>query len=200
MAHLAAVGSHTINGVSALHSELLKKDVLRDFHLISPEKIINITNGVTPRRWIQLYNPELSALITEYIGEKWKTHLETELVKLIPYADDETFRKKWRESGTIIKAKLAEHVLSHTGTIIHPDTLFDIQVKRIHEYKRQHLNLLHIITLYNRIRKNPSLDIVPRTFIFGGKAAPGYFLAKEIIRLINAVAGIINNDIMLQEG
>lgn len=195
MAHLAAVGSHTVNGVSALHSELLKKDVLRDFHFISPEKIINITNGVTPRRWIQLYNPELSALITEYIGDKWETHLETELSKLIPYADDKTFREKWREVRHNNKKKLAEHVFSQTGTIIHPDTLFDIQVKRIHEYKRQHLNLLHIITLYNRIRKNPTINIVPRTFIFGGKAAPGYFLAKEIIRLINAAAEIINNDI-----
>ena len=126
MAHLAAVGSHTINRVSALHSELLKKDVLRDFHLISPEKIINITNGVTPRRWIQLYNPELSALITEYIGEKWETHLETELAKLIPYADDETFRKKWRAVRHKIKVNSLNMFYRTQVPIIHPDTLFDI--------------------------------------------------------------------------
>jgi starch phosphorylase len=195
MAHLASVGSHTINGVSVLHTELLKKDVLRDFHLIAPHKIINITNGVTQRRWMQLYNTELTELITSVIGDKWKTFPETELIKLRQHADDKSFQKKWQAVKHNNKRKLADHVFSHTGTIIHPDTLFDIQVKRIHEYKRQHLNLLHIITLYNRIRKNPSLDIVPRTFIFGGKAAPGYFLAKEIIRLINAVAGVVNNSI-----
>lgn len=195
MAHLAAAGSHTINGVSALHSELLKKDVLRDFNQISPEKIINITNGVTPRRWLQLYNPELSALITEYIGDKWTTHLETELQKLIPLAEDATFRKKWREVKQLNKSKLADKVVFHAGIVINPESLFDVQVKRIHEYKRQHLNLLHIIALYNRIKENPAINIVSRTFIFGGKAAPGYFLAKEIIRLINAVGQVVNNDL-----
>lgn len=195
MAHLAAAGSHTINGVSSLHTELLKKDVLRDFNHISPEKIINITNGVTPRRWLQLYNPELSALITEYIGDKWTTHLETELQKLIPLAEDATFRKKWREVKQLNKSKLADKVVFHAGIVINPESLFDVQVKRIHEYKRQHLNLLHIIALYNRIKKNPAINIVSRTFIFGGKAAPGYFLAKEIIRLINAVGQVVNNDL-----
>ncbi len=195
MAHLAAAGSHTINGVSALHTELLKKDVLRDFHKISPQKIINITNGVTPRRWLQLYNPELSALITEYIGDKWTTHLETELQKLVPLADDATFRKKWREVKQQNKGRLADKVVFHAGIVINPESLFDVQVKRIHEYKRQHLNMLHIIALYNRIKKNPSINMVSRTCIFGGKAAPGYFLAKEIIRLINAVGQVVNSDL-----
>jgi starch phosphorylase len=172
----------------------LKKDVLRDFHALWPDKIINVTNGVTPRRWIELYNPDLSDLISEYIGNRWTTHLESELKKLIPLAEDGSFREKWREIRHRNKHKLAEHIRAHTGTAVDPDTLFDIQVKRIHEYKRQHLNLLHIITLYNRIKKNPALEIVPRTFIFGGKAAPGYYLAKMIIRLINAVADVVNRD------
>jgi starch phosphorylase len=194
MANLAAAGSHCINGVSALHTDLLRRDLLHDFNLLSPGKIINVTNGVTPRRWLYLYNPQLSALITEAIGSRWVTHLETELQKLKPLADDVLFREKWLEIKHRNKHRLVKHIARHTGIQTNPDTLYDVQVKRIHEYKRQHLNLLHIITLYNRLRKNPALDIFPRTFIFGGKAAPGYRMAKDIIRLIHAVGGKINGD------
>ncbi len=194
MANLAAVGSHSINGVSALHTQLLKSDVMKDFHFIAPRKFINITNGVTPRRWMQLYNPEMSALITEAIGEKWITHTDTELIKLETFADDSSFREKWYNIKKKNKQKLTDQIIVTTGILTNPDTLFDIQVKRIHEYKRQHLNLLHIITLYNKIKENPTIDICPRTFIFGGKAAPGYYLAKLIIKLANKLSDIINND------
>lgn len=194
MANLAAVGSHTINGVSALHTELLKADVMKDFHFISPGKIINVTNGVTPRRWMSLYNPAMAELITEAIGNKWVTNLEKELIKLEPFAEDADFRKKWRAIKQHNKQQLSDQLMVCTGALVHPDSLFDIQVKRIHEYKRQHLNILHIISLYNQIKKNPQLEIVPRTFVFGGKAAPGYRLAKLIIRLINGVAEVVNRD------
>ncbi len=194
MAHLAAVGSHCINGVSKLHSELLKQDVLRDFYFISPEKFLNVTNGVTPRRWMKLYNPAMCDLITEKIGESWIAKLEQELIKLETYADDASFREKWRQIKQGNKQSLADNLMMQTGVLVNPDSLYDIQVKRIHEYKRQHLNLLHIITLYNRIKKNPAAEMVPRTFVFGGKAAPGYFMAKLIIRLVNAVAAVVNND------
>jgi glycogen phosphorylase len=194
MANLAAIGSHTINGVSALHTELLKKDVMNDFYFISPEKIINVTNGVTPRRWMELYNPEMSALITEVLGDTWVSHLETDLIKLEKFADDPAFRKQWQDIKNRNKQLLTGQLMATTGILTDPDSLFDIQVKRIHEYKRQHLNLLHIITLYNRIKQNPGTEIVPRTFVFGGKAAPGYYLAKLIIKLVNAVAEVINQD------
>ncbi len=194
MANLAAVGSHAINGVSKLHTELLKKDVLADFYSVAPEKFVNITNGVTPRRWVRLYNPALSELISTRIGEDWITNLETELKKLEAFTNDPLFQKKWREIKINNKKSLADRILKLTGTRANPESLFDVQVKRIHEYKRQHLNLLHIVTLYNRIRKNPQAEIVPRTFIFGGKAAPNYHLAKLIIKLINAVAEVVNND------
>ena len=195
MANLAAAGSHTINGVSALHTELLKQDVLKNFFLVSPKKFVNVTNGVTPRRWMQLYNPEMAALITEAIGESWLTHTDTDLKKLEPFAQDAAFREKWRSIKMRNKQKLSEHLIKTSGILTNHETLFDIQVKRIHEYKRQHLNLLHIISLYNRIKANPSLDICPRTFIFGGKAAPGYYLAKLIIKLVNKVGEVVNNDI-----
>ncbi len=194
MANLAALGSHTINGVSALHTELLKEDVMKDFHYISPGKILNITNGVTPRRWMQLYNPAMAGLITETIGGRWITHLETELVKLEPFAEDAGFRKKWMDIKQQNKQQLCDQLLVCAGALVHPHSLFDIQVKRIHEYKRQHLNILHIISLYNQLKKNPQQEMVPRTFVFGGKAAPGYKLAKLIIRLINGVAEVINRD------
>jgi starch phosphorylase len=194
MANLACVGSRTINGVSALHTELLKRDVLHDFYMLEPEKFINVTNGVTPRRWIKLYNPRLSELITSRIGEDWVTHLETELPKLENYADDEKFQQEWQLIKLKNKTELAGIIYERTGIEVNPDTLFDIQVKRIHEYKRQHLNVLHIIHLYNQIKKNPDSDIVPRTFIFGGKAAPGYVIAKLIIKLINSVAEVVNKD------
>lgn len=194
MANLASVGSHAINGVAALHTELLKRDVLRDFYELYPEKFFNITNGVTPRRWLVLSNPKLAELISSKIGSKWICDMEGQLRQLEPYADDQEFRSAWRQVKYDNKVKLAAMIKQRTGIVVDPSTMFDIQVKRIHEYKRQHLNILHVLTLYNRIKQNPRLDIVPRTIIFGGKAAPGYFVAKLIIKLINSVAALVNND------
>jgi starch phosphorylase len=194
MAHLATVGSHRINGVAALHTELLTKTVLKDLYDVFPERFVNLTNGVTPRRWLALSNPELTALITESISDRWIKHFEDEIRRIEPFADDPAFRDRWRMIKLGNKHRLASIIKERTGVVVDPDTLFDIQVKRIHEYKRQHLNVLHIITLYNRIRKDPGKEIVPRTFIFGGKAAPGYFMAKRIIKLIHAVAEVVNSD------
>lgn len=193
MAHLACVGSHAVNGVAALHTDLLKHTVLKDFYELSPEKFSNKTNGVTPRRWIVLSNPGLTELITRKIGDGWITKLE-ELRKLEPFADDGEFRAEWRQVKLGNKQRLAGLVKERTGIVIDPDTLFDVQVKRLHEYKRQHLNVLNIITRYNRIKRNPNIDVIPRTFIFGGKAAPGYFMAKLIIKLITSVAEVVNSD------
>ena len=194
MAHLACIGSHAINGVSALHSELLKKLVMHDFYELFPQRFLSVTNGVTPRRWIKLYNPNLAQLITDNIHEEWLTHLETELIRLEKFADSQSFRHSWHEIKRENKILLARLIKERTGIQVNSDSLFDIQVKRIHEYKRQHLNVLYIIHLYNSIKKNSSAKIVPRTFIFGGKAAPGYFIAKLIIKLINAVGDVVNND------
>ena len=199
MANLASVGSFAINGVAALHSELLKKTVLRDFYEISPEKFHNVTNGVTPRRWIVLSNPGLSDLITKSIGDTWPSNLETELKKLEPFADDTGFHKKWQKIKRENKSHFASVIKERTGIIVDPDSLFDVQVKRFHEYKRQHLNILHVITLYIRMKNNPKVDMTPRTVIFGGKAAPGYFMAKRIIKLINSVAEVVNNDPEVRE-
>ena len=193
MAHLATVGSYAVNGVANLHTELLKSEVLNDFYDFWPEKFSNKTNGVTPRRWIGLSNPALTDLIARTIGNGWLKNLDR-LRELEPFADDPEFRKKWAAAKRSNKESLAFMFEERYDTIIDPDTLFDIQVKRIHEYKRQHLNVLHIITLYNRIKENPDVDIVPRTFIFGGKAAPGYAMAKLIIQLILAIAEKINDD------
>jgi starch phosphorylase len=193
MANLACVGSHAINGVAALHTELLKHTVLRDFHDMWPEKFVNVTNGVTPRRFLALRNPGLSELITEKIGSGWIKSL-AELRKLKEFADDQEFLKEWLQVKLGNKKRLAAIIEERTGVVVSPETLFDIQVKRIHEYKRQHLNVLHIITLFNRLKHQPELEITPRTFIFGGKAAPGYFMAKLIIKLINSVAEVVNND------
>ena len=194
MAHLACVGSHMVNGVSALHTELLKTDVLRDFYKLNPEKIIGITNGVTPRRWLKLYSPGLSALISEQIGDGWITRMEDELIKLEPLADDPAFQEKWQHIRQGYKNDFAMLISRMSGVQINPASLFDVMVKRIHEYKRQHLNIFHIIYLYNQIKKDPGMDIVPRTFIFGGKAAPGYYMAKLIIKLIHSVGEVVNND------
>jgi starch phosphorylase len=193
MAHLASVGSHTINGVAALHSELLKSDVLKDFYELWPDKLTNVTNGVTPRRWMVLANPPLTQLITSKIEDHWIRNLD-ELRHLEQFVEDGGFRHAWREVKRDRKVNLTRIIQNRTGIVVNPDSLFDVQVKRIHEYKRQHLNVLHIVTLYNRLKHNPSLDIVPRTFIFGGKAAPGYFMAKRIIKLINSVGEVVNND------
>jgi glycogen phosphorylase len=194
MAHLASVGSHAINGVAALHSDLLKQTVLRDFYELDPGKFHNVTNGVTPRRWMVLSNPRMAALIAGKIGESWVRNMEGDLRRLEQWSDAPPFQKKWRQVKRDNKADLAGLIKERTGIAVDPDSLFDIQVKRIHEYKRQHLNVLHIVTLYNRLKKNPGADVPPRTFIFGGKAAPGYFMAKLIIKLINSVAEVVNDD------
>ena len=193
MANLACVGSKSINGVAALHTELLKSGILKDFYELWPEKFSNKTNGVTPRRWVVLNNQDLTALISKNIGTKWIKDLY-ELKKLEKFVDDPGFQQEWRNCKKMVKKYLADYISGHLGIEINPDSMFDILVKRIHEYKRQHLKVLHIITLYNRIKENPDIDIVPRTFIFGGKAAPSYFMAKLIIKLINAVAKVVNND------
>src|SRR5271167_3323474 len=197
MANVATVGSSSINGVAELHSELLKKTILRDFADLWPSKFLNVTNGVTPRRWLALSNPELSALITGKLGDAWITH-EDELRKLEPFADDPAFRQQWRNVKQARKQKLAARIKQLTGAVVDPATLFDVQVKRIHEYKRQLLNILYVISRYNQLRKNPGSDVVPRTLIFGGKAAPGYFMAKLIIKLINSAAEVIDRDPAVQ--
>ena len=193
MAHLACVGSHAINGVAKLHTELLKQDVLRDFYELRPEKFYNITNGITPRRFLILSNPRLAKLITRRIGDGWMKNLD-ELKRLGPLADDADFRAEWRQVKHEVKCDLTSQIQERVGIMVDPHSMFDIQVKRIHEYKRQHLNVLHIITLFNRIKKDPDREIIPRTFVFGGKAAPGYYMAKLIIKWINSVAEVINND------
>ncbi len=193
MAHLATVGSYAVNGGAALHTALLKSDVLRDFNELWPEKFSNKTNGVTPRRWIALSNPSLSDLITRRIGGEWLKDLDA-LQALEPLAEDPDFRRKWASAKRSNKEALAFMLEERHNMMIDPDTLFDVQVKRIHEYKRQHLNVLHIITLYHRIKQDPDAFMVPRTFLFGGKAAPGYAMAKGMIRLITAVAEKINDD------
>jgi starch phosphorylase len=193
MAHLATVGSHAINGVAALHSELLKESVLKDFYELWPERFSNKTNGVTPRRFLALANPGLRELLDRTIGDGWLTDLDR-LRGLEPFVDDATFRAQWRDIKRGNKARLAKYLRTATGIELNPDWMFDIQVKRIHEYKRQHLSVLHIIALYHRLKQNPGLSIPQRAFIFGGKAAPGYFIAKRIIKLINAVGETINAD------
>jgi glycogen phosphorylase len=193
MAHLAIVGSHAVNGVAKLHSTILKERVFREFDELYPGKFTNVTNGVTPRRWLLQANPTLSRLITEHIGPDWVFDL-TALKRLIPLAEDAAFRQDWRAAKRECKKRLARYVLRKTGIGINPDTLFDVQVKRMHEYKRQLLNVLHVVTLYNRLRRNPDMAVPQRTVLIGGKAAPGYFMAKRIIRLITAVAETINTD------
>ncbi|MFY1599589.1 glycogen/starch/alpha-glucan phosphorylase [Micromonospora sp. WMMD737] len=193
MAHLATVGSHTVNGVAALHSELLKASVLKDFYEMWPERFGNVTNGVTPRRFLALSNPGLRELLDDTIGSGWITDL-SRLSGLESFVDDQAFRARWREVKRANKARLAEYVHTTTGIELDPTWMFDVQVKRIHEYKRQHLMVLHIIALYHRLKNNPGLVIPPRVFIFGGKAAPGYFMAKRIIKLITAVGDTVNHD------
>ncbi|MBI4842735.1 MAG: glycogen/starch/alpha-glucan phosphorylase [Nitrospirae bacterium] len=193
MANLSCIGSSAVNGVAKLHTDLLKRDVLRDFHELWPEKFLNVTNGITPRRFLLLSNPRLSKLISEKIGDEWIKDLR-ELRRLEEFAKDASFQKRWRAVKREVKKELASVILSKTGLHIDPGSIYDIQVKRIHEYKRQHLNLLHVITLYNRIKRGIQEDIPPRTFIFGGKAAPGYYAAKLIIKLINSIAEVVNND------
>ncbi len=193
MANLATIGSHAVNGVAELHSELVKTTILRDFYELTPNKFLNVTNGVTPRRWVALSNPELSGLITSKIGEGWLTRGE-ELRKLEPFAEDASFRGQWEKVKQTRKQELAKLIQQRTTIVVDPASLFDMQVKRIHEYKRQLLNILYVISLYNQIKKDPTAETTPRTVIFGGKAAPGYTMAKLIIKLINSVAQVIDHD------
>jgi starch phosphorylase len=198
MANLACVGAHTVNGVAQLHTELLQQDVLADFHALWPERFRNMTNGVTPRRWMVLANAGQTALIASAIGERWITNL-AELKRLEPLADDAVFRERWWAIKHANKERFGAFVRDRTGITIDPSSMFDVQVKRIHEYKRQHLNILHVVALYVRLRAGLDLDMPPRTFVFGGKAAPGYYMAKLIIKLINAVAEFINRDPLVRE-
>jgi starch phosphorylase len=193
MANLATVGSHRVNGVARLHSELLRQTVMHDFAELWPEKFCNVTNGVTPRRFVGVSNPPLAQLITSRIGDGWLRDLH-QLRQLEPLADDATFQQQWRDVKLTAKRSLAAFIKQRTGVNVNPESLFDIQAKRLHEYKRQHLNVLYILTLYLRLRRDPQAEVPARTFIFGAKAAPGYMMAKLIIKLINAVAGVVNND------
>lgn len=201
MANLAIVGSFAVNGVAALHTEILKTRIFPHFYKMCPEKFFNITNGITPRRWLKTANPFLSKIISDKIGESWVSDLE-ELRKLEKYADDAEFREEFRTAKWLNKKLLINFIEADNGIKINPESLFDVQIKRFHEYKRQLLNVLHIITLYNRIKDNllsagkagPEIEMVPRTIIFSGKAAPAYFMAKLIIKLINSVADVVNHD------
>jgi glycogen phosphorylase len=193
MAHLAVVGSHSVNGVAELHTHLLRTQALRDFAEMFPERFNNKTNGVTPRRWLHLCNPGLSKLITSRIGDRWITDLDR-LADLEPCVDDPEFLREMREVKRQNKEALARHVRDLLWVNLDPDAIFDVQIKRLHEYKRQLLNALHIVALWMRSRRNPSSVVHPRAFIFGAKAAPGYHLAKLIIRLINGIAEVVNSD------
>lgn len=197
MAFLAIVGSHSVNGVAALHTEILKKQELKNFYDIYPEKFNNKTNGITQRRWLLHANRGLADLVTETVGDTWATEL-SKIEGIAKYADDEAFQQKFMDIKRENKVALAKYIKETKGIDINPDSIFDIQVKRLHEYKRQLLNVLHIIYLYNTLKVNPGLDIVPRTFIFGAKSAAGYRRAKLIIKLINSVADVVNNDESIQ--
>ena len=193
MAHLAVVGSHSTNGVAAIHSELLRKHVLSDFAETFPERFNNKTNGVTPRRWLQQANPALTRLINDTIGNEWVTDMQ-QLRRLLPLAEDSGFRAEFRKAKRTAKTAFTDWLRATSGEMVDPDTIFDGQVKRIHEYKRQLLNALHIVVLYNRMRRDPGQFVASRTFLFAGKAAPAYRLAKLIIKLINSIAATINDD------
>ena len=193
MAWLAIYGSHKVNGVAALHTEILKNKELKDWYELYPEKFLNKTNGITQRRWLLQSNPQLASLITELIGDAWITDL-SELKKLEAYLDDEKVLKRILDIKHEKKVELAEFLKRTQGIEINPDSIFDVQIKRLHEYKRQLLNIFQIIGLYNKLKLNPSMNFTPVTYIFGAKAAPGYFVAKGIIRLINEVAQMINKD------
>jgi starch phosphorylase len=193
MAHLAIVGSHSINGVAALHSDLLKQSVVPDFAALFPDRFNNKTNGVTQRRFLLLANPPLATVITDAIGDGWITDLD-QLARLKPLAEDKAFRAAIRTAKREAKVRFARWLKSISGQVVDPEAIFDTQIKRIHEYKRQLLNALHIVVLYNRLRENPARDVPPRTFFFSGKAAPAYVFAKLIIKFINNLGATIDAD------
>ncbi len=193
MAHLATIGAHHVNGVAALHSDLIKRQLLPEFAQLWPEKFTNVTNGVTPRRWVALSNPEMSSLFDKNIGVDWTTNMEL-LSKLEEYENDSNFLEEFRTTKLTAKRKLAAYIHKQIGTLVDPSSMFDVQVKRIHQYKRQHLNALQIIAQYLRIKNGNSQGMVPRTVIFGGKAAPGYYMAKLMIRFVNGIAEMVNGD------
>ena len=193
MAHLATIGAHHVNGVAALHSDLVKTDLLPEFAELWPDKFTNVTNGVTPRRWVALSNPGLATLLDAHVGQDWNSNMES-LRQLEEFQHDQGFLEQWGETKLSVKRKLAGYIHKNTGVLVDPSTLFDVQVKRIHEYKRQHLNALQVITQYLRIKNGQAEGMAPRTVIFGGKAAPGYYMAKLIIRFINGIADTINSD------
>ncbi len=198
MANLAVVGSHTVNGVSALHSDILKKTVFHDFYKHTPDKFTNVTNGIALRRWLNYSNPELAKLIDSCIGTKW--HKKPELLAdFAKFADDAAVLEKAAQIKKNNKIRFAEYAKKRTGMVLNPDSIFDVQVKRLHEYKRQLLNALRIISIYNQLKENPNLDIEPQTFIFGAKAAPGYYMAKNIIKLICFISSDIEKDPKLRE-
>ncbi len=193
MANLAIVGSFAVNGVAALHTEIIRTKIFHHFNKIYPGKFLNVTNGITPRRWLKTANPFLSKIITDKIGDAWLKDLE-KFRQLETFIDDKTFLESWESSKWLNKKLLIEYIENEHNITINPESMFDVQIKRFHEYKRQLLNVFHIITHYNRIKENPGISMVPRTVIFGGKAAPAYFMAKLIIKLINSVADVVNND------
>jgi starch phosphorylase len=196
MANLAVLGSHSVNGVAYIHSEILKKDVLRNFYQYEPQKFNNKTNGITHRRWLYNANPELASLISESINDGWIKH-PYDLIHLMPYAKDVDFLERLAQVKQARKAKLAKYIMDKMGMPVDLKSIFDVQIKRIHAYKRQFLNALHIFALYNALKADPALNVPPRTFIFAGKAAPSYYLAKAVIKLINTLAETINNDLSI---
>jgi starch phosphorylase len=193
MAQLSVLGSHSVNGVAELHSSIVKERIFPDYYELFPEKFNNKTNGITQRLWLAECNKPLAKLITDKLGDRWLIDLY-DLKRLEPYLEDDKFRAAFAQIKAANKKSLSKYIYKETGIHVNPDSMFDVQVKRLHEYKRQLLNLLHVITLYNRLRENPDYQMVPRTVIFAGKAAPGYFLAKLIIKLINSVASVVNAD------
>ena len=190
---MRSLGTHSTNGVAAIHSELLRTKTVADFAAMFPERFSNKTNGVTPRRWLLLANPDLAKLLTEVVGDGWVTDL-SQLKQILPHADDAAFLDNFLAAKRAAKVRFVDWIKARDGVAIDPDSIFDTQIKRIHEYKRQLLNVLQVVVSYNRLRANPSLEVPPRTFLFAGKAAPAYRLAKLIIKLINDVGSVVNND------